>query len=152
MIYTQRKAFSMITAIFVIVIMSVVTALVMGTAGKILKDTTLQYQRVQAALLAKSYTELTIMAVSANDRNATGGDCLDTINGTYDDGGGYTIETKISYIGTAEVNSCANVLANNIDTNESSPNIIVDVYVRYKDLDIPGVIDITYHRRTLQKI
>ncbi len=155
MILKLRTAFSMITAIFVIVIMSTVTALVMGTAGKIVKETTAQYQKEQAVLLAKSYTELAIMAVSANkDRNVTG-NCLDTINGTFTEGGGYTIVTEISYIlGPGVTTTCTNILNAGAPavTPESALNIIVDVYVRYKDLDNSSGNDITYHRRTLQKI
>ena len=150
MMNKQREAFSLITAIFVMLIMAGVTALVMGTAGKIIKETTAQYQKEQAVLLAKSYTELAIMAVSAN-KNRTG-NCLDTINGSLADGGGYTTTTQISYIIDDTTTNCSNVFANSIDTNESKLNIMVDVYVRYKDLDNPSGNDITYHRRTLQKI
>ena len=154
MILKQRKAFSMLTAIFIIVIMSSVAALVMGTAGKIVKETTTQYQKEQAVLLAKSYTELAIMAVSANANRDT--DCLDTINGNFEGGsttdGGYTVRTEISYIGDANITSCANVLSSTVVTTKSLLNIIVDVYVTYQDLGNPNNTDITYHRRTLQKI
>ncbi len=146
----QREAFSMITAIFIIFMMAGVSALVLGTAGKIIKETTSQYQKEQAVLLAKSYTELAIMAVSANSNRA--GNCLDTINGSFADGGGYTITTNISYIGSAIVNTCTNVLSSTVTTAESSLNIVVDIYVRYTDLDNPTGYPITYHRRTLQKI
>lgn len=151
MMNKQREAFSMITAIFVMLIMAGITALVMSTAGKIVKETTAQYQKEQAVLLAKSYTELAIMTVSANvNRN---GKCIDTINGSLADGGGYTVTTQISYIlGNAVTATCLNILDNSVVTSESDLNIIVDAYVAYKDLDNPSGNDITYHRRTLQKI
>lgn len=160
MMYRQRKAFSMITAIFVIVIMATVTALVMGTAGKIVQDTTSQYQKEQAILWAKSYTELAVMTVMSNDRNGTG-NCIHDIDADIDnpdDGEGYRVRTRISFIGNAgEVGSCAatRTFSNNVLTVESPLNIIVDVYVEYRDLSHPNVSSspwITYHRRTLQKI
>lgn len=175
MMQTQRKAFSMLTAIFVIVLMATVAILVMNLSGKIIKETTAQYQKEQAVLLAKSYTEYAIMAVMSNDRNATGNDCIENINGfvgdstaTVNQGEGYSINTRIAYISDdnaangSSVSTCAatRILDNSgIVTPESALNIIVDVYVRYRDPDHPNIITapntvpwVTYHRRTLQKI
>ncbi len=59
----MRRAFSMVTAIFVIFIMSSITALIMGVTSKTLKATTQQYQKEQASLLARSYTELAMLYV-----------------------------------------------------------------------------------------
>ncbi len=56
----MRKAFSMITAIFVIVIMATIAAFVMNLSGKIVKSTTAQYRDAQASLYAKSYTEFVL--------------------------------------------------------------------------------------------
>ena len=158
MILKQRKAFSMLTAIFIIVLMSSVAALVMGTAGKIVKETTTQYQKEQAVLLAKSYTELAIMAVSANSSRSAA-NCLETVNGDFAGGltnpGGYSVTTEISYIFENTVSqtcSASHVLTSAVITPKSETNIIVDVYVRYKDLDNVNDTNITYHRRTLQKI
>ena len=152
----MRKAFSMITAIFVIVLMATVAAFIMNLSGKMVKGTTVQFQREQSMLLAKSYTEFAIMAVTANEHNTT--NCLNTITGGYgDDGSGndiYSIKVDISYIGR-DVNNCANNLSNTVVTPKSPLNIIVDVFVSYKELDHPlgaSAPDITYHRRSLQKI
>ena len=49
----MRKAFSLITAIFVIVLMATVAAFIMNLSGKMVKGTTVQFQREQAVLLAK---------------------------------------------------------------------------------------------------
>ena len=162
----QRKAFSMITAIVVIVLMATVAMLVMSMSGKMVKETTAQFQEEQAALLAKSYTEYAVMAVTANDRAVN---CLTTINGTMGDavvavaGGaagnpnnGYLINVNISYIGTAAtLGLCAAPIALD-DTVLAASNtpltIIVDVYVQYRDLDNPAGPNMTYHRRTVQKI
>ena len=154
----QRKAFSMITAIFIIILMATVAILVMNTSGKIVKETTAQYQREQAVLLAKSYTEYAIMAVTANDRNATGGNCLTDIDGSIgspSDGEGYSIRVRIAYIGhNAEVGSCAatRIFSKAVVTPRSPLNIIVDVYVEYKDPDNTNSPLVVYHKRTLQKI
>lgn len=167
----NRKAFSMITAIVVILLMSGVGALVMSLSGKIVKETTTQFQREQAILLAKSYTEYAIMAVMANDRIGTS-NCLTTINSDNvtrdEDDGGFEVRVRIAYIGSAtQVDSCKaatgikNVFSNAVTTLKSPLNIMVDVYVRYKDFyhhaisasgDMSNVPYITYHKRTLQKI
>ena len=160
--HAQRKAFSMLTAIFVIVLMSTVAMLVMSLTGKIVKETTAQYQKEQAVLLSKSYTEYAIMAVMSNDRNAT--DCIENIDGRIgadvNNGQGYLINTRIAYIAdsNARVGTCAatRILDDSgITTAESALSVIVDVYVRYRDPDHPTVSTapwVTYHRRTLQKI
>lgn len=175
MMRTQRKAFSMITAIFVIVLMATVAILVMNLSGKIVKETTAQYQKEQSVLLAKSYTEYAIMAVMSNDRNATGNDCIENINGFIGDdaasvnnGEGYLIDTRIAYISDNDATNGSSVStctaerildSSGIFTPESALNIIVDVYVRYRDPDHPNIVTapltvpwVTYHRRTLQKI
>lgn len=145
----QRKAFSMITAIFVIVLMSSVAAFIVNLSGKMVKETTAQYQHEQAILLANSYTEYTVMAVTANEHTST--KCLNQIVGSYGD---YTIKSIISYIAntTTDISNCANRLNENVQTVNSPLNIIVDVFVQYPDYDHPDDMNMTYHRRTLQKI
>ncbi len=162
MMYKQQKAFSMITAIFVIVLMSSIAMLVMSMSSKIIKSTTAQYHREQAVLLAKSYTEYAIMAVMSNARVAN--DCIEDINGDVGadvaNGLGYRVETRIAYIadGNARVVTCdaTRILDDSgILTEASALNVIIDVYVRYKDPDHTTIATspwITYHRRTLQKI
>ena len=162
----NRKAFSMLTAIFIIVIMASVGALVMSLSGKMIKETATQFQREQAMLLTKSYTEYAIMAVMSNDRKGTTS-CLQTINSDNiirdEDDGGFEVRVQIAYIsnGTGELDSCdsTHILSDAVNTDESPLNIIVDVYVKYKDFDhhaydgdLDAVPYITYHKRTLQKI
>ena len=144
----MRKAFSMLTAIIIIVLMAVVASFIMNLSGKMVKSTTVQFQREQAVLLAKSYTEYTVMAVTANEHNSS--NCLNSISGTY---GAYNVQVDISYIGNNLDASCDRVLnANPIETLKSPLNIIVDVFVDYPDIDNPNNINMTYHRRSLQKI
>ena len=173
----MRKAFTMITAIFVIVIMATVAMLVLNLSGKTVKETTIQYRKAQAMLLARSYTELAVLAVIDYNRTA-GGDCIENIDGVVNaltpgaapatgasstNGGGYDVQTRIYYLGnglncsgTRMLNS-ASLSTNYNDTggSDSIAAIIVDVYVRYKDPDVEDPAHspwITYHRRTLQKI
>ncbi len=158
MMQKKREAFSLLTAIVVIVLMATVGVLVLNMTGNITKETTAQYQKEQAVLLAKSYTELAIMAVTANDRSV---DCIEDIDGvnilgsSSSSGEGYRVRTRIAYIGSEDFSNCSGsrVLNTvNVVTPESSLNIIVDVYVEYKELDNSTSEYITYHRRTLQKI
>jgi len=155
---TLRPAFSLITAMFVVVIMSSITAMVIGTASKIVQSTTAQYQREQAMLWAKSYTEFAVMTVMANNRR--GANCIDTISSDIDNplnGQGYRVRIDISFIGTnAELLSCTNnILDKTVITPESFLNVILDVYIDYRDINHPDIANapwISYHKRTLQKI
>ena len=154
----QRKGFSMITAIIVIVLMATVASFILTTSGKMVKETTTQFQREQAALLASSYMEYAIMAVTANEHS--NGNCLDTITGNLGGADGYNINVEISYIGNTNPISLVSSLQGNcarelstIATTVGSPlNIIVDVFVRYPDYDHPGDLNMTYHSRRLFKI
>ena len=149
----MRKAFSMITAIIVIVLMATVGTFILNLSGKMVKGTTTQFQREQAMLLAKSYTEYAIMAVTANEH--TGGNCLRDITGRYPvSSPAYFIDVNISYIGRGLNSSCSSdrILANDVNTTKSPLNIIVDVFVSYPDYDHPDDLKMTYHRRSLQKI
>ncbi len=152
----NREAFSMITAIVVIVLMSTVAMLITGISSKLVKETTAQYQREQAILLANSYTEYAVMAVTANVRNAA--DCLSTINGTMNAGtdNAYRARIHIAYIGSAgEVGNCeaTRVLSQTVTTANTPLTIIVDAYIDYRDFDsTSSAPNITYHRRTVQKI
>ncbi len=154
----NRKAFSLLTAIFIIVLMATVAMLVMSLTGKVVKETTAQYQREQAVLLANSYTEYAVLAVTGNDRATN---CLTTINGTVGNAtatnpnNGYRIRTHIAYIGTpAVIGSCADTrkLSEAVTTEATPLTIIIDAYVDYKDLDNPSGQNIVYHKRTIQKI
>lgn len=153
----MRKAFSMVTAIFVILILATISVLVLNTAGQITQNTTLQYRQEQAALLAKSYTEFAIMSVLNHDKAAIG-TCVETINsGNILGGANYSARVAIYYIGNNLPCTPNNILnANPITQNITvgaaySPDVIIDVFVSYTDPLNPAE-NITYHRRSLQKI
>ncbi len=145
----MRPGFSMITAIFVIVLMAAVAAFIFNLSGKMVKETTDQYLREQAIFLARSYTEYAVLAATANEQNSS--NCLDDINGSY---GIYTIDVNLSYIGTAKAltgNNCARVLSGGVTTEKSPLSIVVDVFVHYPDPNQPD-LNTTYHERRLLKL
>jgi len=165
--YSQHKAFSMITAIFVIILMGTVSVYVLNLAGKMTRETTAQYQNEQAILYAKSYTEFAIMA--ANTR-----DCINKITSFIGssqqavyEGKGYLIEVDVQYIGNEFFGAIGcNTLGGDIRDSQSEGGIIlIDTSVKYRDLDIVDVFKndgntvnktnlpwITYHRRSLQRL
>ena len=169
---TMRSGFSMLTAIFVIVLLATVSALIVTISGKTVKATSFQYKKEQAILYAKSYTELAIMAASANDAQ-DGTNCVETITGSIGlnpvNGDGFDIITNISYIGNNLQCSASRIVlpAGTVITDSVNGDtiiqIVIDVFVRYKDPDaVDAMISagtstvnapwITFHRRTLQKL
>jgi len=154
----QREAFSMMTAIIVILLMASVGSYVLSTSSKIVQETGAQYQTEQAALYAKSYTEYAILAATANESNTS--NCFENIDdtiGTPIEAKGYNIRIRVAYIGeTNLINGCdALRQLDTVDTESTPLQIIVDAYIEYKDSnhpDIPNAPYTTYHKRTLQKI
>jgi hypothetical protein len=137
--------------------MASVGAFVLNLSGKTVKITTAQYQREQAMLYAKSYTEYAILAVTGNDRSV---DCVEDIDaniGTPATGNGYRIRVRIAYIvNGAEVNTSKCSSTRVLDTGVQNPNtpltLIIDAYVDYKDPDNTAGPYITFHRRSVAKI
>ncbi len=168
--HQNKKAFAMMTAIAVIVIMATVTALIMNVTGKTIKETTQQYQKEQAALLAKSYTELAVFNVLNTNKNT----CLTTFTDHFGDAtSGYDILINIKYLGNDRLlDGCTQtILANGtVGTASDATNtatwtndlasgidrtisLVVDTYITYKDFDDSNSDrNITFHRRTLQKL
>jgi len=155
-----RPAFSMLTAIFLMVIMSSVAIFIMNISGKVVHETTAQYRKEQAILYGKSYTEFAIMALTARN-------CVKTITADVDgsanevkEGQGYRVVVNIQYMGND--NGCANTLGVSVTTPSSRGNLVlIDTYVHYRDPEHPNAITqqpwandpgIVYHRRTLQKL
>ena len=153
-----KRAFSMVTAIFVIFIMSSITALIMNVTGKTVKSTTLQYQKEQAMLLARSYTELAVLyAIHYNRDNNS---CLEQINGEFGEPNNlYKVTVDIKYIGNSQLlpNCPKNITPTWSVTNptgfDSAISLVIDTYISYKDFDdLTHDRNITIHRRTLQVI
>jgi len=154
----MRKAFSMLTAIVVIVLMAGITSLVMSLSGKIVKETSAQYRKEQSVLLAKSYTEFAILAIQGHDMQANG--CLNTITGIVNttaldttnanganNGQGYLVTARMQYIGLPASIICAD----NTPSTSNDVSVLIDVNVRYRDLEDTNQF-VNYNRRTLQKL
>ncbi len=154
-----KRAFSMVTAVFVIFIMGSITALIMNVTGKSLKLTTTQYQKEQAMLLARSYTELAMLYVIHHNR-VSNNNCLEQINGVFGDLNNlYSIRVDIKYIGNSQLlpNCPKNITPTWSVANptgfDSSISLIIDTYISYKDFDdLSGDRNITFYRRTVQKL
>lgn len=161
---TRRPAFSMITAIFIMLLMATVGAFIMNLSGKMVQETTTQYRKEQAILYAKSYTEFAIMSATART-------CVKSVtadvDGTQNDvkqGQGYRVVVNVRYLGNES--PCPNATYYVTDEPLSTPSsrqsvVLIDTYVHYRDPDNPSSTTaitwatnpgITYHRRTIQKL
>jgi len=163
----MRRAFSMLMALAVIVIVSTISVLVLNLSGKMVTGTTAKYREEQAALLANSYAELAILSVINQDINNS---CITELNSTVDNlvpngsstltgDAVYNVNVKISYIGN-NLTACGTSVLNGspiaTDYNSTLPvglaAIVVDVFVRYRNSSITPDHDLTYHLRRLNKI
>ncbi len=162
----MRSAFSMIMAMFVMVILAVLSVLVFNLSGKVVQETTAQYRKEQAILLARSYTEFAILAIQGHDMITNG--CLRQIKGDIDstqfnitnpggakNGEGYEVAINLNYFNLPANIACAS----NTDSTSNDVSVLVDVTVRYKDfslIPVNGSIDdvpwTRYFRRTLQRL
>jgi hypothetical protein len=152
----MRPAFSMITAIIVMILMATVGAFIINLSGKLVQETTTQYRREQAILYAKSYTEYAILAATAKKciRNITSD--IDGTRPQTKKGQGYHIYVHIEYLG--KNSTCSNHIGNRNLTYPDSA-ILVDTYVYYRDPESTSAQNstswstdqgYTYHRRTIQ--
>ena len=174
----MRKAFSLVTAIFVMFLMATVAGLVFNLTGKSIQETGTQYRKEQAALLARSYTEYAILAIQGHDMATNG--CLriitgiinyTDINGTAQAGGantgaGYRTTVRMQYVGLPPGIICptAGFLENNAGqrtTTVGIPSVLIDVNVRYRNPSDPRAYSsttrnmvpwINFNRRTLQRL
>lgn len=144
----MRKAFSMITAIFVIVVLATIAMLSLSMVANTSQNTMIQYRQEQAALYAKSYTELAVMAVTEYGRSAN---CVNTISGTTTDG--YTVSGTIRYVGGAALNASCDRLAGGTTSaiNDSIESVVIDMDVSYTDTTI-SPNPIIFHKRTTKLI
>ncbi len=138
--------------------MATISALVLGVSNRTVHATTAQYQQEQAKLLARSYTELAMLYIINYDRDFNQ-NCIDKIEADFGDPNNlYHIDMNIHYIGNSGLipNCPANITQSWMVLNplgfDSAISVVVDVYVTYSNLDDPLKRDITFHRRTIQKL
>lgn len=143
----KRKGFSLITAVLTIFFISSLAAFILNLSSKMVSETIAEYKKEQAILYGKSYTEMAIMIATANN-------CIKTIDSQEGD---YNIHLDIKYIGNEveAIAGCedANTIGGQIKHIPSKGNsIILDVFVKYEDKLNKNKPDITYYRRTIQKL
>ena len=117
-------------------------ALMISLTSTTTKQTSDIYVSEQTKLLAKSATELALLAISGHN-NAI--NCIENINFTFENN--YEVNTSIYYIGNNLPCTPSHLLSNTISTPESNGTVIIDTYVTFNGSSEP----IRYHRRTLQK-
>lgn len=146
----NRKAFTMIMAIFLLLSVSLITAVMISLTTSTTKQGSDNYLSEQAKLLAISATEYSILAISAHDRT-TGNGCINSINAQYPNAANplFDINVSIRYIGLGGIANC-NSYIDTISTPESTGAFLLDVIIRSND-NLGQSEPIVYHKRTLQK-
>lgn len=139
----MRRGFSLLTAIFVMVLIGTLMTLALSMGTMTVKQTGDLYLKEQSRLLARSATEYAIFRISGNNFDSG---CYTGESYTID---GIDINTTIRYIGNGFPSSCVLPGANAIQTVDSNGTAIIDVIVSYAD---PSTAEkIRFHRRTIQK-
>ena len=138
----MRQGFSLLLAIIVMITIATLMAFMISLTSTTAKQTSDIYASEQTKLLARSATELALLAISAHNNSAN---CIENINFTYETN--YDVNMSLYYIGNGLPCNPAHLLANNISAPESNGTVIIDTYVTFKGSSEP----IRYHRRTIQK-
>jgi hypothetical protein len=130
MIYytTKRPAFSMITAISVMLIMGLLSSFILSTSASTSEETFTQYRKEQAVLLSEAYTEAAMLRILQNNMAAPTPVCINAFTANITNllqgqaavaaadianlGRGYHVDVNISYI----TNTIANPRPTNITT------------------------------------
>lgn len=147
----MRRGFTLIAAIFFVVIASSICMLALSIATTSVKQNSEIYLREQSELVARAATEYAILAIISNDFSAT---CLgkqsknasedNPISGEFGDL--FTFKVYVKYFGDMGICSGDAVAA----TGANQGTIMLDVFVSSK----PGKASnpINFHKRTLQKL
>ena len=147
----MRRGFTLIAAIFFVVIASSICMLALSIATTSVKQNSEIYLREQSELVARAATEYAILAIISNDFSAT---CLgkQSKNASEDNpisgesGDLFTFKVYVKYFGDMGICSGDAVAA----TGANQGTIMLDVFVSSK----PGKASnpINFHKRTLQKL
>jgi type II secretory pathway pseudopilin PulG len=154
MFVTKRAGFAMILAIFVVMIIAILSTAILGTAARGAKSVSDRFFFAQANLLADSATEYAIMRAQGFDTSvAAGNDCLNNINIRVNDAGGietYDISVSIlySFQGAAPTDKCVF-----LEENTTLPTtMLIDTTVSlHADANITTE-PIIVHKRTQEKL
>ena len=148
-----RPAFSMMSAIVVMLIMSSLSVMVLSTNIKSSRHVFDGYRDRQAALWASSYMEYAKLAIMKNrelivENNTT--HAVESISGKYgntEKQGGYIITVEISYMGVKKPFECSGTRM--LDARQSNPSALIDVYVKYSALESGWKNHMVYHIREI---
>ena len=147
----MRRGFTLIAAIFFVVIASSICMLALSIASTSVKQNSEIYLREQSELVARAATEYAMLAIISNDFSVT---CLGNeskeasddkpIKGEF--GELFTFKVYVKYFGNMGICSGDAVAA----TGANQGTIMLDVFVSSK----PGKASnpINFHKRTLQKL
>jgi len=147
----MRKGFSLITAIIIMMAVSVLMTMMISLSSVTVKSTMDIYFKEQAQLLARSAVEYAVLATSGHDNHQS---CIEHVNVFYPSADNPTHEMNVTlwYLGNGIVN-CNTVLDNNISTDDSNLTAIVDVVVNVLENNNTGITEpIRIHKRTIQKL
>jgi type II secretory pathway pseudopilin PulG len=140
----MRHAFSLLTAIFVMLLIGSLMALALSLMSTTTKQSSDLYLKEQVQLLARSAVEYEILKIEGQD----GPSATSCYNGSDYSIQAYDINSTIYYLGSGLPSSC-NILDNHLATSDSNGTVIIDVSVSY--VDPSSGEKIRYFRRTLQK-
>ena len=147
----MRRGFTLIAAIFFVVIASSICMLALSIASTSVKQNSEIYLREQSELVARAATEYAMLAIISNDFSTT---CLgnqsenasedNPISGEFGDL--FTFKVYVKYFGDMGICSGDAVAA----TGANQGTIMLDLFVSSK----PGKASnpINFHKRTLQKL
>ena len=144
----MRKGFTLIAAIFFVVIASSICMLALSIATTSVRQNSEIYLREQSELVARAATEYAVLAVLSNDFYKAGAVCIgdknNPIKGEF--GELFTFEVFVKYFGDMGVCSGDAVAV----TGLNQGTVLLDVFVSSK----PGKATnpINFHKRTLQKL
>lgn len=149
----MRRGFTLIAAIFFVVIASSICMLALSIATTSVKQNSEIYLREQSELVARAATEYAILAIMSNDFGVT---CLGNESKNNDNdkpikgefGDLFTFKVYVKYFGDMG-DACENKDAV-IVKGANQGTIMLDVFVSSK----PGkaLNPINFHKRTLQKL
>lgn len=144
----MRRGFTLIAAIFFVVIASSICMLALSIATTSVRQNSEIYLREQSELVARAATEYAVLAVLSNDFYKAGAVCIgdknNPIKGEF--GELFTFEVFVKYFGDMGVCSGDAVAV----TGLNQGTVLLDVFVSSK----PGKASnpINFHKRTLQKL
>ena len=146
----MRRGFTLIAAIFFVVIASSICMLALSIASTSVKQNSEIYLREQSELVARAATEYAMLAIISNDFYKTGAVCIgdknNPIKGEF--GELFTFEVFVKYFGDMG-EACKDKEAV-IVKGPNQGTVLLDVFVSSKGEKATNPIN--FHKRTLQKL